>query len=331
MKKTISALLFAYFGLQLVKSQTIENSGKPVAEIFTDFHYYFEDTASITTTGFGLNRAYLGYNFLPDNNFSASLIVNVGPPEDLNQGTNPKRYVYFREASLSYTKDNLKLTFGITGTHIYDFQQKFWGKRYLENTYQSLNGYGYVADMGFVADYRINDVFKADISFMNGEGYPSVQLDNSIKASAGITITPGRILSFRLYGDILRIDNLWQSTLVGFAGIKNELITFGAEISYKSNLDLVEGHHAWGISSTGAIKFSEKGEFFARYDHSASVVLPGSSLQWNYLNDSDFIITGIQFTLSNNVQIAFNYRGKYPYFPDKQISDALFINAHFKF
>jgi hypothetical protein len=329
MKKIFVITAVILISGNVLYSQTTEIKGKPVADIFTDFHYNFNDT--INTTGFGLNRAYMGYNFLPGNDFSATVMVNIGPPEDIIEGTNPKRYVYFREASLSYSKDKLTLTMGITGTHVYDYQQRFWGKRYIANTYQALNGYGFVADLGFVADYRINDIFKADLSLMNGEGYPSIQLDNNMKASAGITITPIEQLGFRVYGDIINKDGIWQSTLIGFAGIKNDIITFGVEFSYKTNLDLVSGHNSWGISSTGAIKFSEKGEFFARLDHAVSVIPEGSGLQWNYLYDGDLAIGGIQYTLSSNVKIAFNYQGFYPYFPNKQVTDAFYINAEFKF
>ena len=51
-----------------------------------------------------------------------------------------------------------------------------------------------------------------------------------------------------------RVKDLWQPMFLGFAGFKNEKITIGAEITYKSNLDLIEGHHAWGLSGTGSVQ-----------------------------------------------------------------------------
>lgn len=329
MKKIISVLFVLLSVCHVLYNQTIISRGSPIAEIFTDFHLNINDTAK--TTGFNLNRAYLGYNFLPANGFSATIIVNAGKPEDLAPGSEPRKYAYFREASISYSTDKLKASFGITGTRLFDFQQRFWGKRYIANTYQSINGYGFVADLGVAIDYQINDVLKADFTLMNGEGYNDIQLDNSLRSSLGFTITPSKQLAIRLYGDILRTDRLWQPMLLGFIGFKNEKITIGGEISYKSNLDLNRGHHAWGISGTGSINIVNKTELFARYDYSTSVIPSGDTHPWNYMNDSDFLIFGIQHTFSENVKIALDYQGNYPYAAELQNSEAIFVNALFKF
>ena len=151
--------------------------------------------------GFNLNRAYFGYNYIVNENFSATVKLNIGTPEDLAPGSVARRYAYYREASITYAKDKLNLTLGITGTRLFDYQQKFWGKRYIANTYQSLNGYGYVADLGVVADYKFNDIIEADFMLMNGEGYTNIQIDNDLKSSAGITLTPVKQLAVRVYGD----------------------------------------------------------------------------------------------------------------------------------
>ena len=260
MKKILTFILGFFCLYQGIHSQTTEITGKPMAEIFTDFHYNINDTSK--TTGFGLERAYLGYNFLAENNFSALVIINIGTPDELSSGSVHRRYAYFREASVCWTKDNLKIFFGITGTRLFDFQQKFWGKRYISNTYQSINGYGFVADLGVAIDYKFNDIVTADFTLMNGEGYSEIQLDNNVKTSVGLTITPVKQLAIRLYGDVIRPDGLIQSTLIGFIGFKNELITIGAEVSYKSNLGMIEGYNAWGISTTGGINITGKTEFF---------------------------------------------------------------------
>jgi opacity protein-like surface antigen len=329
MKKILPAFLVSFFLYQVIYSQTLENTGKPLAEIFTDFHYNFNDTAK--TTGFGLNRAYLGYKFFPAGNFSSTIIINVASPEDLAEGSKPRRYAFFREASVTYSKEKLILTFGIASTRIFDYQQRFWGKRYIATEYQALYGYGFVADLGMVLDYKLNDILKVDLSVMNGEGYSNIQLDNNLKTSLGFTITPVNQLAIRLYGDIMRPRGLWQSTLVAFAGFKNDLITFGVEASYKSNLDLTEGHHVWGLSGTGSVKISEKVEIFGRCDFSSSVVMPNDVLKWNYQKDGSFVIAGVQYTFSSNFRLALDYQGTYPYAPAKRATDMIFVNAHFKF
>jgi hypothetical protein len=329
MKKNLLLLIFSLTWWQILNSQTVVTHGKPIAEIFTDFHYTFNDTSQ--TTGFGIKRAYLGYNFQPEGNFSSTIIVNIGSPEELSLGSTSRRYAFFREASVTYSKERLNLSFGIASTRIFRFQQRFWGKRYIANSYQALNGYGTVADLGIVMDYIFNDRLTVDLSIMNGQGYSDIQIDNSLKKSIGITITPVNQLSIRLYGDIMKPRGILQATMIAFAGFKNDLITFGAEASYKSNIDLTEGHHAWGLSATGAISLSENTELFARYDYSSSVIVPGDITRWNFLMDRSFAVFGFQYTFSQNVKLALNYQGTYPVYYDREVTDAIFINALFKF
>jgi hypothetical protein len=327
MKKILFAVtIFVLASISLL-SQNINFPGKPIAEIFTDFHYSL--SGGPIPTGFSLNRAYFGYNYIVDENFSANIKLNIGTPEDLAPGAVARRYAFFREASITYAKDKLNLTLGMTGTRLFDYQQRFWGKRYVANTYQSINGYGFVADLGIVADYKFSDIVEADLSFMNGEGYSKIQLDNNIKSSLGITITPISGLALRTYGDIIKTKDLWQGTLVGFAGFKNEKVTIGAELSYKSNLDLIEGHHAWGISGTGAVSLTKKIEFFTRYDYSTSVTVPGDTTQWNISKDGSFLISGFQYTFNKIVKIALNYQATFPKL--NAFSDLIFVNAVFKF
>ena len=329
MKKNLLFLLFSITGCLMLNSQSILSQGKPITEIFTDFHYNLND--SLKTTGFGLNRAYLGYNFLPAGNFSGTIILNIGSPDELAPGAVRRRYSFFREASVTYAKDNLTIALGINGTRLFDFQQRFWGKRYVANTYQSINGYGYVADLGVAIDYKFSDLWKGDITVMNGEGYSDLQLDNGIKSSAGITFTPVKQVAIRIYGDAENPKNRWRYTFIGFAGFKNDLITIGGEISYRSNLDMIPGHNAWGISCTGGITILKKTELFARYDYSASVILPDEDAQWNWLNDGRFAVFGVQYTFSDNVKMALNYQGTFPYTNNKQDTNAIFVNAFFKF
>jgi hypothetical protein len=328
--KTILIILPVLFLIcQLSSSQNIESTGKPIGEIFTDFHYSINNTSK--TTGFGINRAHFGYNFIPGNNFTAAIMVNIGSPEELSTGAKHRRYAYFKEASISWTKDKLNISMGITKTRLYDYQQKFWGKRYIADTFQSLNGYGFVADLGLAMDYKFNDIFKADFTIMNGEGYSEIQLDNSVKTSAGVTITPDKQFAVRVYADITKPHDIWQSTLIGFAGFKNDLITIGAEVSYKASLDTIQGHNAWGFSGTGGINVSKHNEIFVRYDFSSSVIVPGDGQRWNYLKDGKFVIFGVQHSFSDNIKTAINYQGYYPADQGTQIYNAIYLSALFRF
>lgn len=142
-KKLLAVPFLLIFLVPEGSAQITDHAGKPIAEIFTDFHLNFNDTAK--HTGFDLNRAYLGYQFLPGGNLSGKIIINAGSPDELAVGSLSRRYAYFREASVSWSNDKLIISMGITSTKLFEFQQKFWGKRYIAKPYQLINNYGFVA------------------------------------------------------------------------------------------------------------------------------------------------------------------------------------------
>jgi len=319
-------MIFSFY--RILNSQTIISQGKPVAEIFTDFHYSIDDTSK--TTGFGITRAHLGYNYTPDGDFSALIMINIGTPEDLADGSVPKRYAFFREASIAYKKEKLTVNFGMVSTRYEDFQQGFWGKRYLCPEYQAAYGYGSVADLGVVVDYRLSDLLKFDISLLNGKGYTNVQVDNSLKPAVGLNISTPNNIFIRLYGDLMKTQGVLQNTLIGFAGIKNSIFSIGVEGSPKTSLNLIKGHDVWGLSSTASVFLSKKTELFVRYDYAASVKVAEEVLHWDYVKDATYFIGGIQLDLNDYLQIALNYRRTDPYNPGQKATNAIYVNAHFK-
>jgi len=172
---------------------------------------------------------------------------------------------------------------------------------------------------------------EADIALMNGEGYSNIQVDNNLKLSGGITIKPVNNLSFRAYGDIMKAMNIWQSTLVGFAGYKSESATIGVEMSYKTNLDLTAGHHGWVFSGTGGVNLTKKLEVFARYDYSTSIIADGETIQWNLEKDGSFLINGFQYTFNKYVKLALDNQANFPRDNTRSFSDMIFLHALFKF
>jgi hypothetical protein len=328
MKKILFTLIIIFPSCLMLNSQTIISQGKPVAEIFTDFHYSIDDTSKMT--GFGMSRAHLGYHYTPEGDFSALIMINIGTPEDLADGSVPKRYAFFREASIAYKKEKVTVNFGMVSTRYADFQQGFWGKRYLGPEYQAAYGYGSVADLGVVVDYRLSDLLKFDASLLNGKGYTNIQVDNSLKTAFGLNFSTSNNIFIRLYGDLMRTQGVLQNTLIGFAGIRNSIFSIGVEGSHKTNLDLTKGHDVWGLSSTASIFLNKKTEIFARYDYAASVKVPEEVLHWDYLKDATYFIGGIQRTLNDYLQIALNYRRTNPYNPGQKTTNAIYVNAHFK-
>ncbi len=309
----------------ILLSQSSENKFSPIAEIFTDFH--FAPWNSDTYKGFSVKRAWFGSDLYFDDKFHATFILNMVKLLDTMPYYGERSPI--REASIGYNSEKLKIALGITGTRVMMFQQKFWDKRYVASTFQSLNGYGCLFDFGLALDYKFNDIIEADFTLMNGDGILN-KTDGSLKASAGINIYPLKQTVLRIYGDTRKKNGLWQSTFIGFAGFSYSVIKIGGEISYKSNLDLKEDHNAWGFSTTGSINLSEKFQLFARYDYSTSVKVPGDAMEWNYIKDNSLVIGGLQYTFNKSVRIALDYQATIPADKNRNISDIIFLHAHFK-
>lgn len=327
MKKGLLSItaIFAFLALNA------QPQGKPTTEIFADYHYFnTKDTSLSTRSGFGLNRAFLGYIYQPDGNFTATVIVNVGTPSELPAGSKERRYAHFREASIAWTNEKLTLSFGMTTTRSLIFQQKFYGKRYIADNFEAINGFSTVADLGFSADYIINDVLKVDVTLMNGEGYSNLHVDNSMKTSLGLNIKPIEHGVIRLYADFDHPAGIWQQLFIGFLGYKNEKVMIGGEVAYKINPDKVEGHDSWGYSATGSLKTSEKTEIFGRYDFCESNKLT-EDRSWNYKSDRQFFVAGFQYTFNEYFRMALDYQGTHPLYNIVPTVNGIFLNVHFRF
>lgn len=308
--------------------QITQPAGTPIMQLITDFHLNLNDTAK--TTGFGISRAYFGYNYQVDNYFSCRMILNIGSPEDMYRPPTPRRYAFFREASVTYARERLHVSFGITTTRHFDYLQKFWGKRFVANEFEVRNNYGYIADLGVVLDYDISEKVTVDMSVTNGEGYSQIQLDNGVKVAAGVIYRPDNHYMLRFYNDLNNNDGVNQYTASAFAGVDNRYINFGASFHFKTNMDRIEGHHGWGVSSTGSVKLPHDFEIFTRYDFSGSVRLPDDPNPWNYMKDSNLVIFGLQKTINAYCKLAIDYQDNIPYSTSLSSSGFLFLNALFK-
>ncbi len=327
MRQSLLIILFSFIFLS-AKSQS---QGKPTTEIFADFHSYSRsDTSLAARTGFGLTRVYLGYNYQTPGNFTASAILNIASPSDLAPDSKERRYAFFREASVSWTNQKLSLAFGMTTTRALIFQQRFYNKRYITDNFLAYNGYYAIADLGFTADYIVNDILKIDFSLMNGEGYNNLHIDNSIRSSFGINIIPIKKGVIRLYADYDRPMGVWQQLYIGFLGYKTESLMIGGEAVYKTNHDLIPGHDSWGFTVTGSVRTSEKTEIFGRYDYTNSNIVPENNQPWNYESDRKFFVGGLQYTFNEFFRLAIDYQGSYPNFKAIPERNAIFLNAHFK-
>jgi len=307
-------------------SQQEEKIFTPAAEIFTDFHIPL--TGNSNKPDFNLKRAYLGGDFLKNDKFSASLILNMAKLLDSipHEGINST----LREASIGYNNGRLRIRVGITGTRIMNYQLSFYDKRYVSSTFQSINNYGSLFDLGIAIDYSISEKLVFDFTLMNGSGVTNND-NGSLKASLGFNFYPSREIILRAYCDTRKIAGLWQSTFIGFGGFTWNFFKIGGEFNYRTNHNNTGGHNVWGISTTGSLNLTDKLQLFSRYDYASSVVLQGDNIGWNYRNDHQRVISGLQYTFYPGVRIAIDYQAIIPADPAKSTTDMFFIHLHFKY
>ena len=173
MKKTfLLASLLVILTPTIVFAQNEYPSGTPIGRIFADYRYSLNN--NINYNGFGVTRAWLGYKYALDENFSAQIIVDLGSPFG-NEDVSAKRYMFIRNALISYKKDGLTLTFGVTDERASKTELKLWGKRYLSRPFLLNYKFANIADIGIVADYKVSDVLAFDAAILNGEGYTKIE------------------------------------------------------------------------------------------------------------------------------------------------------------
>ena len=307
-------------------SQQEEKIFTPSAEIFTDFHFSITDNTH--KPEFSITRAYFGGDFLKEGRFSGSIILNMAKLFDSipHEGNNSP----IREVSIGYDNGKLKIRMGVTGTRIMIYQIRFYDKRYVANTFQSINKYGSLYDLGIAIDYNFNNRTGIDFTLMNGGGV-AINDHGSLKASLGFNYFPANDAILRVYCDTRKIAGIWQSTFIGFGGFTWNVFKIGGEFNYRTNHDNTRGHNVWGFSATGSVNLTDKLQLFGRYDYSSSVVLPGEIIEWNYKNDHQLIVFGLQHTFIPGVRIAIDYQGKIPADPSESASDMFFIHLHYRY
>lgn len=299
-----------------------EPTGNIYGILFTNFHSDFISGNS----AFEVQRAYLGYKYKYDNNFSVNVKIDIASIE-----TNTKRYAYFKNAHISYNHENLTLNFGLIDSYMFKTHEKFFGKRYIYKSFLDKNKFGPSADLGASILYQIGDKLNIDFSVLNGEGYSNLQLDNTLKAALGISYNPIKNFYSRIYVDYSE-KTYAQTTYSFFLGYKQiNKFSLGAEYNLQANNSFANNYDLFGYSIYGTINISEKWELFARFDDLKSNIPEGESDNWNLSKDGNLIISGIQFSPIKKVKLALNYQGFYSDDSNKDDISAIYFNIEYKF
>lgn len=277
-----------------------EPKGKAIVQVFSNFNFGKDQKA------FELERTYLGYEHNFANGLSIKGVMDVGKSSNVEDY---HRIAYIKNALVQWKKGNLTLNGGLISTTQFNFQEKFWGYRYIMKSFQDEYKFGSSADLGVSVAYKFGDWLSADAIIVNGEGYKKVQKEDGLNYGLGMTLTPLKGWQIRLYGAINEKTEKNQKNIINlsaFTGYKNQRFSIGAEYSLIKNSSFKDKADQSGYSLFASIKLTDHTDLYARYDDLFS------KDDWNIAKDETSAIIGAQFKVSKYVKIAPNFRINIP-------------------
>ena len=324
-KSIIAGMMLTCIGItaQAQDTKTEEPKGKAIVQVFGNFHSGFG--VENDDRGFELERSYLGYEYKMGNGLSVKGVMDIGKSNDVSDY---QRIAYIKNAMVSWKTGNLTLNGGLISTTQFNFQEKFWGYRYIMKSFQDQYKFGNSADLGISATYKFTNWLSADAIIVNGEGYKKIQKNDGLNYGLGTTLTPAKGLQIRLYGGVNESSEQDKKNIVNmaaFIGYKNDKFTIGAEYNKMWNASYKEGQDQYGYSVFASAKLNKKTDVYARLDDLCS------KDDWNEAKDEQNTILGAQFKLGKYVKIAPNFRMSMPKADGADNGYSAYINCYFGF
>lgn len=304
-------------------SKVEEPKGKAIVQVFGNFHTGFGNEND--NRGFELERTYLGYEYNLGKGLTVKGVMDIGKSSDVSDY---QRIAYIKNAMVQWKTGNLTLSGGLISTTQFNFQEKFWGYRYVMKSFQDQYKFGNSADLGLSAAYKLADWITADAIIVNGEGYKKIQKNDGLNYGLGVTLTPAKGFQIRLYGGLNESeedDNEEISNLAAFVGYKCNEFTIGAEYNYMANVSNKEDADLSGYSIFASANLSKETSLFARFDDLHS------KHDWNISKDESAAIFGAQFKLGKYVKVAPNFRMSKPKADGAKNSCYAYVNCYVGF
>lgn len=323
--KVILAGILACIGItaQAQDAKVEEPKGKAIVQVFGNFHSGFGETNN--DRGFELERSYLGYEYKLVDGLSVKGVMDIGKSSDVSDY---QRIAYIKNAMVSWKKGDFTLNGGLISTTQFNFQEKFWGYRYIMKSFQDEYKFGSSADLGLSASYKFADWVSADAIIVNGEGYKKIQKNDGLNYGLGLTLTPVKGFQVRLYGGLNESGQDGKSDVVNmaaFAGYKCDRFTIGAEYNHMLNASNTKGNDQFGYSAFASVKVAKNADIYARFDDLYS------KNDWNISKDEQAAIIGAQFKLGKYVKVAPNFRMSMPKADGAKNEYSAYVNCYFGF
>lgn len=287
-------------GAQAQDAKVEEPKGKAIVQVFGNFNTGFGKEND--SRGFELERSYLGYEYKLGKGLSVKGVMDIGKSSDVSDY---QRIAYIKNAMIQWKTGNFTLNGGLISTTQFNFQEKFWGYRYIMKDFQDMYKFGNSADLGISAAYKFADWISADAIIVNGEGYKKIQINDGLNYGIGVTLTPAKGFQIRLFGGINeKADDTQKDKInfAAFAGYKGEKFSIGAEYNKMYNASNKNNADQSGYSIFTSVKLAKNTELYARFDDLYS------KDDWNIAKDEHAAILGTQFKLGKYVKLAPNFR-----------------------
>ena len=322
-KMVILAGLLASMGIsaQAQDVQKEESKGKAIIQVFGNFNTSFSNEEN--SLGFALERSYIGYEYDLGKELSIKAVMDVGKSSAVDDY---HRIAYIKNAQVSWKKGNLTLNGGLISTTQFNFQEKFWGYRYIMKSFQDQCKFGRSADLGISVAYKFANWVSADAIIVNGEGYKKIQVNNGLNYGLGVTLSPFKGFQIRVYGGLNDSEEKQKKSIINlaaFAGYRHENLYIGAEYNHMWNAAHTDNANQYGYSVFGSVKVANFADIYARFDDLYS------NNDWNITKDERAAILGAQFKLGKYVKIAPNFRMNIPKADDANYTYSAYINCYF--
>ena len=348
----IIALSIIPFKLQSQTDSTFKPNGMVLLQLTNRTLY--ETDGSYGKYGMYINRAHFGYMYQFDSKWSATVIVDAGRPtvfgnlnvKDTTGNSLPTTYSY-KEGSyytttlkFSYLEfnpsPNIKLRAGGIVQNHYITQEKFWGYRYILETFADRYFGIPSADLGFIGYFKPLAWLSFDAAITNGEGFRFNQ-DNhgKVKYAAGIDIKPVNGWITRFYYDNATsadpVKPATQQLLSVFSAYRlPKVFRIAAGYDYHINHNNFENNDLYGLSVFGTYEMSENFEIFTRYDNLRSNVINGAANSWHYADDGQAFITGVHYVPVKNIALSLSYQGWKPANNTSRYVNTIALSFEFK-
>lgn len=308
-------------------------------QIYSDFYMGMNNNFK-PKTAFVFKQGIIGYKHTFENKLSGIILLDVTRTThfqslsdtnvnlvSLNYFEGSKYTAYLKMAEIKWTINNsFTIRFGqLLNTQYLTFQDKFWGFRYVDVTFQEKYRFGVPADFGAQVDYKYGEKLLLQFAVVNGEGpFRYQDVLSKFLYSGNVQYSPVKDFTLKLYVGIESAPDTGnyvnsKKIVSFFTGYKNKKFGVGMEANYVKDYSYVEDIDKYGFSIYGFIAATKKLAFLGRYDY-----LNQEFLVNNLINN--YYIIGTQYIPIKNLATSLNFR----YYSDIDFP-VIYLNVGLKF